>query len=306
MVRFVRVQLAAATSPFPFLAAFGSVTWGERPGAKTRVRGIDLAAGTGAWAIGFQAWEGTRENPAATTNSWWDASSFGFTGREHDLDSELIYARARFGDPATGSWLREDPVNAREVLLEGGRILSQESSDDAFARWDGFENPGAQHRYSWPFANPVTFRDPLGQQADVAALGIGALSGYFLVGVAKRVDSVSATVVNALLNIARLLFSSATAQALMYVELLAVLGWAAITWATSGMLPPVPDIPTKSIESQPSRPGPRFPKPPGMGCKGAFDTAMGYCLMRPNVCVRFVCVVGAALGWLICTLKGGA
>jgi RHS repeat-associated protein len=105
-----QVQLATATSPFSLLAAFGTVTVGERPDAKTRVRGINLAAGDGAWAIGFQAWEGTWENSAATTKPWWDASSFGFTGREHDLDSAMVYARARYLNPGTGRWDRADPL----------------------------------------------------------------------------------------------------------------------------------------------------------------------------------------------------
>jgi RHS repeat-associated protein len=101
------VQLATAI-PFPLLVAFGTVTRGERGGAKTRVRGINLAAGTGAWAIGFQAWEGTRENPAATTKPRWAASSFGFTGREHELDSGLVYARDRYLASATGRWTQAD------------------------------------------------------------------------------------------------------------------------------------------------------------------------------------------------------
>jgi RHS repeat-associated protein len=109
VVRFVRVQLAAATSPFPLLAAFGTITGRERGGAKTRVRGIDLAAGTGAWAIGFQAWEGTWENPAATTKSRRTASSFGFTGREHEGDSGLVYARERWLSSASGLFTAPDP-----------------------------------------------------------------------------------------------------------------------------------------------------------------------------------------------------
>jgi RHS repeat-associated protein len=35
---------------------------------------------------------------------------FGFTGREHELDSGLVYARARYLNPATGQWDRADPL----------------------------------------------------------------------------------------------------------------------------------------------------------------------------------------------------
>jgi RHS repeat-associated protein len=35
---------------------------------------------------------------------------FGFTGREHDLDTALVYARARYLNPSTGRWDRADPI----------------------------------------------------------------------------------------------------------------------------------------------------------------------------------------------------
>ena len=35
---------------------------------------------------------------------------FGFTGREHETDSGLVYARARYLKPATGRWDRPDPL----------------------------------------------------------------------------------------------------------------------------------------------------------------------------------------------------
>jgi RHS repeat-associated protein len=34
---------------------------------------------------------------------------FGFTGREHELDSGLVYARARYLNPAVGRWTAADP-----------------------------------------------------------------------------------------------------------------------------------------------------------------------------------------------------
>jgi len=37
---------------------------------------------------------------------------FGFTGREHELESGLVYARARYLSPATGQWTQPDPVGA--------------------------------------------------------------------------------------------------------------------------------------------------------------------------------------------------
>jgi RHS repeat-associated protein len=40
---------------------------------------------------------------------------FGFTGREHDPDTGLIYARQRYYDPTDGQWLSVD----REVMING-------------------------------------------------------------------------------------------------------------------------------------------------------------------------------------------
>jgi len=103
----------AAADRAPPAVAFVTLlaSGGERPGAKTRVRGINLAAAAGAWAEGFQAWEGTWETAAATTNLRWDASWFGFTGREHELEAGLVYERARYLNPSTGAWTRADPMS---------------------------------------------------------------------------------------------------------------------------------------------------------------------------------------------------
>jgi RHS repeat-associated protein len=145
------VQHATADSDFPLLAAFGTVTWGECGGAKTRVRGINLAAGAGAWAIGFQAWEGTWEKSAATTNSWWAASSFGFTGREHELDSGLVYARARYLNPAVGRWDRPDPLVLG--IPPSGRTMVAEAVLGAETEL---------HLYSYVNALPTRATDPSG------------------------------------------------------------------------------------------------------------------------------------------------
>jgi RHS repeat-associated protein len=59
---------------------------------------------------------------------------FGFTGREHELDSGLVYARARYLNPGTGRWDRADPV---------GQI-------------------GGPDYYLYAGANPITHSDPSG------------------------------------------------------------------------------------------------------------------------------------------------
>ncbi len=59
---------------------------------------------------------------------------FGFTGREHELDAGLVYARARYLDPSTGLWDSTDPLG----MIEG------------------------PNRYAYVRANPARSRDPLG------------------------------------------------------------------------------------------------------------------------------------------------
>jgi RHS repeat-associated protein len=48
---------------------------------------------------------------------------FGFTGREHDGDSGLIYARQRYHDPAIGIWLQPDGL---DIYLREGQADPQD------------------------------------------------------------------------------------------------------------------------------------------------------------------------------------
>jgi hypothetical protein len=213
-----------------------------------------------------------------------------------------VYARARYFVPGAGIWGREDPVNAREVML-----MAQSPGSPRIDADEWFEDPLPQNRYTWPYGNPVMFRDPTGAQADVAALGIGALSGLLALRITQRFDSVAVSIVNALLQIARFLVVGATSQAALYVEFVALLGWASVIYATSGLHPwEVPPPPTKSYQTQPGRPEPKYPKPPGTGCKGTFDVLMARCLMKGNYCGRIFCAIGASLFYVGCVLaKGG-
>jgi RHS repeat-associated protein len=104
---------------------------------------------------------------------------FGFTGREHELDSGLVYARARYLNPSTGSWLEEDPWNFREALL---------SPDAAALGGVGGSlgiHPLAQNRYLYTLGNPTGYADPLGRFAvdfsgALVGAGIGAVIGAYV------------------------------------------------------------------------------------------------------------------------------
>src|ERR1700681_2725111 len=76
------------------------------------------------------------------------STPFGFAGREYDAESGLYYMRARYYDPATGRFIRPDPLDVTGRLLIG----------DTGAMGD----PQQLNRYSYAVNNPLSFNDPSG------------------------------------------------------------------------------------------------------------------------------------------------
>jgi RHS repeat-associated protein len=74
---------------------------------------------------------------------------FGFTGREHELDSGLVYARARYLDPALGRWTQADPLPLLVRSFTGV--------------------PMAAHEFAYAHANPALFTDPSGKVVPLLA-----------------------------------------------------------------------------------------------------------------------------------------
>ena len=72
---------------------------------------------------------------------------FGYTGRELDEETGLMYYRARYFDPANGTFVSEDPL--------------------------GFD-AGDANVYRYVFNNPTNFTDPSGNFAQALTLGYGA------------------------------------------------------------------------------------------------------------------------------------
>ena len=90
---------------------------------------------------------------ARTQTSGTISYAFGFTGREHDGDTGLIYSRARYYDPAVGSWLSKDRIG-----YQAGPNLYQYVND-----------------------NPTRWTDPSGNIIPLVLLlfVVGALAGFF-------------------------------------------------------------------------------------------------------------------------------
>ncbi|MDA8021299.1 MAG: hypothetical protein MPN21_28025 [Thermoanaerobaculia bacterium] len=84
----------------------------------------------------YDAWGNLRDEVGSSANR------FGFTGHEHDEETGLIYAKARYYDPEIGLFLTEDP-------FQGTR-----------------DNPPSLHRYLYGFQNPSVFVDPTGRDSE--------------------------------------------------------------------------------------------------------------------------------------------
>jgi len=98
---------------------------------------VNLTNNSGAVQARYQydAW-GNKRNEVGS--SW---NRFGFTGHEHDEETGLIYAKARFYDPDTGRFLGED-------AWEGDVML-----------------PPSLHKYLYAYQNPTVYWDPDGNEA---------------------------------------------------------------------------------------------------------------------------------------------
>ncbi|MDA8021303.1 MAG: hypothetical protein MPN21_28050 [Thermoanaerobaculia bacterium] len=81
----------------------------------------------------YDAWGNLRDEVGSSANR------FGFTGHEHDEETGLIYAKARYYDPEIGLFLTEDPFQGEPLT------------------------PPSLHRYLYAFQNPTIWRDPTGQ-----------------------------------------------------------------------------------------------------------------------------------------------
>ncbi len=131
---------------------------------------------------------------------------FGFTGREHDLDSGLVYARARYLNVAAARWDRADPMG----FVDGTNVYSYVNENPArfvdptgkflilpvvvgaalgavFAAWSG----SAAGLHGWPLLQVAMTGAAIGALAAIAtipgmAVELSALiTGGFLAGISN-------------------------------------------------------------------------------------------------------------------------
>ena len=97
---------------------------------------------------------GTRTQTSGTL-----ALSFGYTGREHDGDSGLIYARNRVNSPFLGIWLSPDPLH--RFGPSDPNLIRYVSSDDILSR--NITRAGEQiNGYRYVRNEPTRLVDPQG------------------------------------------------------------------------------------------------------------------------------------------------
>src|SRR5262249_38331215 len=87
------------------------------------------------------------------------AQNFGYTGREHDGDSGLIYLRNRVNSPFLGIWLSLDPLH--RFGLSDPNLMGYVSSDAVPGRY--VTSVGEQmNRYRYVRNEPTRLVDPEG------------------------------------------------------------------------------------------------------------------------------------------------
>jgi RHS repeat-associated protein len=89
---------------------------------------------------------------------------YGFAGREYDAESGLYFMRARYFDPATGRFIRPDPLDLTGRLLTGNTGT--------------MGDPQQLNRYSYALNNPLAFRDPSGLGCSGSVVGKRSENGY--------------------------------------------------------------------------------------------------------------------------------
>ena len=86
--------------------------------------------------------------------------TFGFTGELQDPATGLVYFRARWYQPANGSFLSRDPFSGFDTMPYS---LHPYQSFRWQTRENFFRNPASLHPYSYVHNNPVNWTDPTGK-----------------------------------------------------------------------------------------------------------------------------------------------
>jgi RHS repeat-associated protein len=81
----------------------------------------------------YDAWGNKRQDTGTSSNP------FGFTGHEHDSETGLIYAKARYYDPETARFLSQDPWSGDALM------------------------PPSLNKYLYAYQNPTVYVDPDGR-----------------------------------------------------------------------------------------------------------------------------------------------
>jgi RHS repeat-associated protein len=94
------------------------------------------------------------------------AQPFGFTGREHDLDAGLVYARARYLNPGTGRFIAPDRLSM-SVGRNGGLVA--DTGLRQLMQLGGYVSELPEYLYANGI--PTLFRDPSGLTVLYAGVG---------------------------------------------------------------------------------------------------------------------------------------
>jgi len=126
-----------------------TVQWMHRDGMRSVVeRTADLGSGPTrvAGPFRYDAFGGYRNTPEATQPGADGQTKIGYTGHVFDVETGLVYAKARYYQPELGRWLSQD-------ALEGQ-----------------MDRAPSLNRYSYAGQNPYRYYDPSGYQWQLLAI----------------------------------------------------------------------------------------------------------------------------------------
>lgn len=102
-----------------------------------------------------------------------DQQPFGFTGREHDLDASLVYARTRYLNPGTGRFVAPDRLSVSSA--RNGGLAADPGLRQSLRAAGGFVTDVPEYLYA---ANlPTVLADPSG--LTVLYVGVGGTAATF-------------------------------------------------------------------------------------------------------------------------------
>jgi RHS repeat-associated protein len=128
---------------------------------------------TGNWRVDYDPWGNVNSLPTSV------AHIYGYTGREHDVESYFQYNRGRYYYPAIGRWSSEDPIKIRGGDENFYRYVHNQPTK--YTDPDGLQARPPMNPYS-PGAGPTDLDNAMFSFAVDLVPFVGAIKGAYEAG----------------------------------------------------------------------------------------------------------------------------